>query len=116
MHLHNIVIPRRFRELCPRLIIVFSATIPFFFLHGSTRGGFIQGKQKSLHYCLSGAGGWGRKSVSSGSGSSESDCNNKLCGIGLPPAFTANCLHQNEKRPRLLRILDDLPRAEPEEG
>lgn len=33
------------------------------------------------------------------------------CGIGLPPAFTANCLHSNEKRPRLSRILDDLPRA-----
>lgn len=49
--------------------------------------------------------------VSSGSVSSESNCNNKLCGIGLPPAFTANCLHSNEKRPRLSGILDDLPRA-----
>lgn len=117
MHLHCVAISCCFRKFlfqlnCAVQLITWLAAsqffLLFFFIKHCTSGGLTQGKQKSLHYCLSGAE---KKSVSSDSGSSESDCNNKLCGIRLPPAFTANCLHSNEKRPRLSRILDDLQRA-----
>lgn len=114
MHLHCVAISCCFRKFlfqlnCAVQLITWLAASQFFpSVKHCARGGLTQGEQKSLHYCLSGAE---KKSVSSDSGSSESDCNNKLCGIRLPPAFTANCLHSNEKRPRLSRILDDLPRA-----
>lgn len=65
-------------------------------------------QQKSLHRCLSKPEKVKLQWLRRWFGHDMSACNNKHCRIRLPPAFRANCLHSNTKRPRLRGILKDL--------